>query len=137
VTSYTDILIWAPRGHFHLRSGTSSGLLDEVRQWCCLMRGHVNTFDCLTNYSDITALLNSIHGTSDLFPFQPTFDGSHSPYPDLASRLLSRGHFSRLPFIAGTNLDEGKYFAIGVVPWVDTDSGTTFVTPTVSSEGLV
>jgi hypothetical protein len=37
----------------------------------------------------------------------PTIDGPGGVFPDLASRLYSRGHFAKLPFIAGTNLDEG------------------------------
>jgi hypothetical protein len=42
----------------------------------------------------------------------PTLDtGRNSLYPDLASRLYSKGRFARLPFIAGTNRDEGTLFA--------------------------
>jgi hypothetical protein len=42
----------------------------------------------------------------------PTLDrGRNSIYPDLASRLYSRGRFTRIPFIAGTNRDEGTGFA--------------------------
>ncbi|KAJ2932844.1 hypothetical protein H1R20_g4251, partial [Candolleomyces eurysporus] len=42
----------------------------------------------------------------------PTLDtGRNSLYPDLASRLYAKGRFARLPFIAGTNRDEGTLFA--------------------------
>jgi carboxylesterase type B len=42
----------------------------------------------------------------------PTLDtGRNTLYPDLASRLYSKGRFARLPFIAGTNRDEGTGFA--------------------------
>ena len=42
----------------------------------------------------------------------PTLDtGRNSLYPELASGLYSRGRFAKLPFIAGTNLDEGTGFA--------------------------
>lgn len=41
------------------------------------------------------------------FGFDPTIDGPGGLFPDIASRLLKKGHFARLPFIAGTNLDEG------------------------------
>jgi carboxylesterase type B len=71
-----------------------------------------NTFDCLrnANSSDIlTGLLAAINEAPEQFAFPPTIDGQYGLYPDIASRLLSEGHFARLPFIAGTNLDEGQY----------------------------
>jgi hypothetical protein len=71
-----------------------------------------NTFGCLkdANSSDILAgLLAAIEEAPEQFAFPPTLDGNDGLYPDLSSRLLSKGHFARLPFIAGTNLDEGKY----------------------------
>jgi len=70
-----------------------------------------NTFDCLrnANSSDIlTGLVAAINESPEQFAFPPTIDGPGGLYPDIASRLLSKGHFARLPFIAGTNLDEGR-----------------------------
>jgi hypothetical protein len=42
------------------------------------------------------------------FPWQPVIDGPGGFIPDLPSVLFKRGQFARLPFIAGTNLDEGE-----------------------------
>ncbi|KAJ7101636.1 esterase 1 [Mycena epipterygia] len=39
-----------------------------------------------------------------------TFSCLHGLIPDLPSVLFKRGQFTRLPFIAGTNLDEGTLF---------------------------
>jgi acetylcholinesterase len=70
-----------------------------------------NTFDCLqnANSSDILAgLVAAISEAPEQFAFPPTIDGEGGLYPDIVSQLLPRGLFARLPFIAGTNLDEGK-----------------------------
>jgi len=83
-----------------------------------------NTFDCLrkANSSDIlTGLLTAIRESPEQFAFDPTLDGPDGLYPNIASRLLSEGHFARLPFIAGTNLDEG----------------TLFTSPTIASEQAI
>ena len=42
----------------------------------------------------------------DLYLFVPVLDGPDGLLPDLSSKLLSEGHFSKIPFIAGTVLDE-------------------------------
>ena len=68
-----------------------------------------NTFECLrkaTSGDILTGLLAAIKESPELFAFDPTIDGKGGIY-HIASRLLSKGHFARLPFIAGTNLDEG------------------------------
>ena len=41
------------------------------------------------------------------FIFVPVLDGPDGVIPDLPSRLFAAGKFSKIPFIAGTNLDEG------------------------------
>jgi len=71
------------------------------------------TFHCLraANSSDILqGLLNSLAKAPEQFPFDPTIDGPGGLYPDNASNLFARGQFAKLPFIAGTNLDEGTIF---------------------------
>ena len=71
-----------------------------------------NTFDCLreANTSEIFVGLNqSIVEAPELFGFDPTIDGVGGLFPEIASKLIDAGHFARLPFIAGTNLDEGSY----------------------------
>jgi len=70
--------------------------------------GH--TLDCLknANSSDIAqGVRASLNNTSGSFPFDPTLDGPDGLIPDLPSTLLEQGHFACVPFIAGTNLDEG------------------------------
>ncbi|KAF8870476.1 esterase 1 [Infundibulicybe gibba] len=87
---------------------------------CASTVGSNDTFDCLrtANSSDIFAgLLTAQAEATELFAFDPTFDGPNGLLPDIPSRLFQRGQFARLPFIAGTNLDEG----------------TLFTTPTVNS----
>jgi carboxylesterase type B len=80
----------------------------------CASTAHsANTFDCLknANYSDIfTGLVAATHESPEMYAFYPTFDGPDGLYPDLPSRMLAEGHFSGLPFIGGTNLDEGKFY---------------------------
>ncbi|PBK63747.1 alpha/beta-hydrolase [Armillaria solidipes] len=77
---------------------------------CSSLVGTSLTVDCLqsANSSDVLeGLLQAMAETDEQLPFDPTLDGAHGLSPDLPSQLLSRGQFSRLPFIAGTNLDEG------------------------------
>ncbi|PFH50826.1 hypothetical protein AMATHDRAFT_60268 [Amanita thiersii Skay4041] len=72
-----------------------------------------NTFSCLQTANSteiIQGLLTAIAKAPEQFGFEPTFDGPDGVYPDLASNLISKGQFARLPFIAGTNLDEGTVF---------------------------
>ena len=74
--------------------------------------------DCLQlqNSSDVLeGLLQAFAEADEQFPFDPTLDGPHGLFPDLPSELLPRGQFARLPFIAGTNLDEGMTFVV-IVP---------------------
>ena len=71
-----------------------------------------NTFDCLreADTSEIfIGLSQSIVEAPELFGFDPTIDGPGGLFPDIASKLIEAGHFARLPFMAGTNLDEGSY----------------------------
>ncbi|KAF9009197.1 hypothetical protein BDZ89DRAFT_534794 [Hymenopellis radicata] len=71
------------------------------------------TFDCIrrANTSEVfEGLLNSFAVADELFPFGPTPDGPRGLFPDFPSRLFSQGMFARLPFIAGTNLDEDNLF---------------------------
>lgn len=57
-------------------------------------------------------ILNSWQETAASFPqpflFVPVLDGPDGVVPDLPSKLLAAGKFSKLPFVAGTNLDEGR-----------------------------
>ncbi|KAF4613207.1 hypothetical protein D9613_010914 [Agrocybe pediades] len=80
---------------------------------CASLATSGNTFDCLkhANTSEIfSGVLNAVNNSPEEFGFDPTIDGPGGLFPDIASRLLSKGHFARLPFITGTNLDEGTVF---------------------------
>ena len=62
------------------------------------------------NTSEIfIGLSQSLVEAPELFGFDPTIDGPGGLFPEIASNLINSGHFARLPFIAGTNLDEGSY----------------------------
>ncbi|EJD02497.1 esterase 1 [Fomitiporia mediterranea MF3/22] len=71
------------------------------------------TFGCLRNASTETIINASNHVFSTIpseFPFAPLIDGPGGIIPDLPSKLFKKGQFSRIPFISGTNLDEGTLF---------------------------
>ncbi|KAJ2916214.1 hypothetical protein MD484_g4188, partial [Candolleomyces efflorescens] len=85
---------------------------------CAAVADSGNTFACLRNATteQITAaLLQTVTlNIEEIFggvPWVPTLDGPGGVIPDLPSRLYSKGHFAKLPFISGTNLDEGTLFA--------------------------
>lgn len=77
---------------------------------CASVATSGNTFDCLrsASTSDIsTGLSYASSHASEAFPWNPCLDGPNGIFPDIASRLLNAGQFAKIPFIAGTNLDEG------------------------------
>ena len=72
----------------------------------CLQQANVST-------SDIFQGLLAANAESDFdYPWVPTLDGPHGLLPELPSVLMDQGRFTRIPFITGTNLDEGqcRYF---------------------------
>lgn len=79
----------------------------------CASAAQGKTLDCLRQAS-ITDLLEAaaIAGSKNPgeFAFIPVVDGQGGVIPDLPSTLLSKGSFSKVPFIAGTNLDDGTIF---------------------------
>ncbi|KAF8961457.1 extracellular triacylglycerol lipase precursor [Flammula alnicola] len=78
---------------------------------CASLATSGNTFDCLRKANStemFSGVITALAEAPEAFGFDPTIDGPGGLFPDIASRLLSKGHFARLPFIAGTNLDEGK-----------------------------
>ncbi|KDR76954.1 hypothetical protein GALMADRAFT_420780 [Galerina marginata CBS 339.88] len=80
---------------------------------CATLATSGNTFDCLRQANStemLSGVVNALNNAPEAFGFDPTIDGPGGLFPDIASRLLSKGHFARLPFIAGTNLDEGTVF---------------------------
>ncbi|PPQ65131.1 hypothetical protein CVT24_003221 [Panaeolus cyanescens] len=80
---------------------------------CASLATSGKTFDCLRNANStemLSGVINAINNANELFGFDPTIDGPGGLFPDIASTFLKRGHFAKLPFIAGTNLDEGTVF---------------------------
>ncbi|KAF7293078.1 Carboxylic ester hydrolase [Mycena indigotica] len=69
-------------------------------------------FDCVRNNAtsnDILAATAAAQATSvNLFQWTPVLDGDL--IKDLPSNYFARGEFAKIPFIAGTNLDEGTPF---------------------------
>ncbi|KAK0460661.1 extracellular triacylglycerol lipase precursor [Desarmillaria tabescens] len=70
-----------------------------------------NTFDCLqaANSSAIyQGFLEAYELAIEDIAFYPVLDGpSGTTLPDLPTRLWAKGQFATIPFISGTNLDEG------------------------------
>ena len=71
-----------------------------------------DAFGCLRNASINTLIqsFNAVEAESPEAPyaFGPCVDGYTGLIPDHPFTLLSDGHFSKVPFIAGTNKDEGE-----------------------------
>lgn len=81
---------------------------------CSAYLGTSSTFPCVQNASSseiYEGFLQAYAEANEAFPFAPTLDGPSGLFPDLPSRLFPNGQFACLPFIAGTNLDEGTLFS--------------------------
>jgi len=77
---------------------------------CASLAQSNHTFQCLqtAQSSALQTAISSVPSIiEDLIPFPPTIDGPGGILPDLPSKIYFTGRFARLPFIAGTNLDEG------------------------------
>ncbi|KAJ7700483.1 esterase 1 [Mycena rosella] len=77
-----------------------------------------STFGCLRNANTteiFAGLSTAMADATELFPWDPVIDGPGGLIPDLPSVLFNRGQFARLPFIAGTNQDEGTIFTTEVI----------------------
>lgn len=105
-----------------LQSGSSNSLTSlKASQWesswqafvsgvpsCKAIATSGKTLDCLSK-ANTTELFAAVNLTLERsLTFGLTIDGPDGLLPDLPSTLLSEGRFARMPFIAGTNLDEGK-----------------------------
>ncbi|KAF8505638.1 extracellular triacylglycerol lipase precursor [Russula emetica] len=77
----------------------------------CATASPNNTFPCLisADSSDLRAGLNAAFAI-ELFPFRPVLDGPEGILSDHPARRLSHGAGGRVPFMAGTVLDEGTVF---------------------------
>ncbi|KAF9045371.1 esterase 1 [Panaeolus papilionaceus] len=80
---------------------------------CASLATSGNTFDCLQHANSteiLSGVVNAINSANELFGFDPTIDGPGGLFPEIASQILKKNKFAKLPFIAGTNLDEGTIF---------------------------
>lgn len=69
-----------------------------------------NALACLrkANASEIaSAYPGAVQAAGGVFGFNPSIDGQF--IPELPSKILASGNYAQIPFIAGTNLDEGKF----------------------------
>ena len=74
-----------------------------------------DTFPCLQSADTATLVASwqqaadtlTLTGGSNLYV--PVIDGADGLIPDLPSKLFAAGKFSKIPFMAGTNLDEGVF----------------------------
>ncbi|KAH7881231.1 esterase 1 [Lentinula edodes] len=72
-----------------------------------------NTFNCLHSVNTtaiLSGLLIAQSEVPELFPWSPTIDGEGGFMPELPSLRFANGTFAKIPFISGTNLDEGTVF---------------------------
>lgn len=79
---------------------------------CASLSRTMDTIPCLqkTDSATLLAALSAARSQSnEQFPWGPVIDGTGGMIPDLPSRLLERGAQSKIPFIAGTTLDEGVF----------------------------
>ncbi|KAK7051308.1 hypothetical protein VNI00_004808 [Paramarasmius palmivorus] len=81
---------------------------------CANLTSNESAFDCLKNPNvSSAAILQSMSATTDnsgVGQWAPVLDGPEGFLPDLPSRLYEEGRFANIPFIAGTQLDEGTSF---------------------------
>ncbi|KAF9017701.1 alpha/beta-hydrolase [Hymenopellis radicata] len=96
------------------------------------------TFDCIrrANTSEvIKGLERSLAVADEAIPFGPTLDGPQGLFPDFPSLLFSEGRFARIPFIAGTNLDEGTSFVPRTINLTE-DEEKAYLTANFSPPGI-
>ncbi|CAK5266237.1 unnamed protein product [Mycena citricolor] len=80
---------------------------------CASLAGTNSTFSCLRNANTtemLNAFLYTMSHASEPFPWDPAIDGPGGLVPELPSKLLLKGKFAKIPFIAGSNMDEGTLF---------------------------
>ena len=78
----------------------------------CATASPNNTFPCLisADSSDLRSSLVAAFAIES-FPFRPVLDGPEGILSDLPARRLSHGAGGRVPFMAGTTLDEGLFLS--------------------------
>ncbi|KAJ6571669.1 esterase 1, partial [Mycena capillaripes] len=77
-----------------------------------------DSFTCLQGANSsalLQAMQTAVAKSHEEFPWAPVLDGPKGLLPDLPSVLMEKGKFARVPFIAGTNLDEGTYLTTPLI----------------------
>lgn len=95
--------------------------------------------------SNSSALLQAsskaLSETQEQYVWLPTLDGEGGLLPDFPSKFYSKGHFARIPFISGSNLDEGKRLKhlVFSIPLSKTQlpQGTIFTSQSIDSAAAV
>ncbi|KII90741.1 hypothetical protein PLICRDRAFT_683700 [Plicaturopsis crispa FD-325 SS-3] len=75
---------------------------------CALLTLSNSTFDCLraANWTELVQGERfALNLSSAIVTWPPVIDGSL--FPDYPSKLIAKGQYAKLPFISGTNVDEG------------------------------
>jgi acetylcholinesterase len=88
-------------------AGTLAGNVAAGTALDCIRTANLSTYDLLLA-TDVALLEMSAGAT-----FTPNFDpeaGDESVYPFPPSVAFEREVYAKIPFIAGTNLDEGNFF---------------------------
>jgi acetylcholinesterase len=124
--------------HQILQSGTAAGAIEQrgpvfendfanfVREIpaCSALAGNTAALDCIRTanisvdtfvLATLTALIKRNAGAT----FAPNFDpeaGARAVYPFPPSIALKKGMYAKIPFIAGTDLDEGENPFPPIVP---------------------
>ncbi|KAH9045548.1 esterase 1 [Lactarius pseudohatsudake] len=98
---------------FNAYRGTPSWMLfaNNTKSCMALTLSPDSTFSCLMSASSSDLLVGARAGMAlELFPFRPVLDGSEGIISDQPVKRLARDAGQRVPFIAGTVLDEATTF---------------------------
>ncbi|KAJ6584090.1 esterase 1 [Mycena vulgaris] len=124
------------------REGTWQNFVSGVAS-CASQATSGSTFGCLQNATTTEIFQGLSVAAAEASPteisiWDPVLDGPGGLIPDLPSVLFERGQFARLPFIAGTNQDEGTAFVPQVINSTDQIFGSIFAmySPSISPATL-
>ncbi|KAJ7583414.1 hypothetical protein C8J56DRAFT_209512 [Mycena floridula] len=98
---------------------------------CGDLGGTNQTFSCLRKVKSSQSFLRAfgiITGKAqEAFPWVPALDGPNGVFPDFPSQIFDQGGYSKLPFIAGTTVDEVDYTTENIRKLV-----TSYYTPPIA-----
>ncbi|KAJ4475097.1 triacylglycerol lipase [Lentinula lateritia] len=98
-----------------LESGSAASSLTfdaQHRQmdWDNFVAGVPGCLQSVNTKAILSGLLIAQSEAPEQIPWDPTIDGEGGFIPELPSLLFAKGTFAKIPFISGTNLDEGTSF---------------------------